>query len=195
MAKQIQIDPEKTVGRIKPMHGVGAGPVSGNFTYDATEQFRAAGIPFGRTHDIEYPFGSGEFVDIHCIFPFFAADENDPASYNFTLTDEYLKLMREAGTEPFYRLGSTIEHQPIKRYILPRRTSASGRASARISSPIIMRAGQTGTTGTSATGRSGTSRIFRSAGRGRRRRSLNSTGQRQRSSSASILTLKSAAWP
>ena len=119
MAKQIQIDPEKTVGRIKPMHGVGAGPVSGNFTYDATEQFRAAGIPFGRTHDIEYPFGSGEFVDIHCIFPFFAADENDPASYNFTLTDEYLKLMREAGTEPFYRLGSTIEHQPIKRHILP----------------------------------------------------------------------------
>ena len=118
-SKLIRIDPGKTVGPIKPMHGVGGGPVTTHFTYDATEQFRAAGIPFGRTHDIEYPFGSGEFVDVHCIFPFFDADENDPASYNFTLTDEYLRLMREAGTEPFYRLGAAIEHQPIKRHIFP----------------------------------------------------------------------------
>ena len=117
--KLIRIDPSRITGRIKPMHGVGAGPVTGSFTYDASDEFRAAGIPFGRTHDIEYPFGAGEFVDIHCIFPWFDADENDPASYNFTLTDEYLRLMREAGTEPFYRLGSTIEHQPIKRHILP----------------------------------------------------------------------------
>ena len=117
--KRIQVDPGRVVGRIKPMHGVGGGPVTGHFTYDATEQFREAGIPFGRTHDIEYPFGSGEFVDVHCIFPFFAADENDPASYNFMLTDEYLRLMREAGTEPFYRLGAAIEHQPIKRHIHP----------------------------------------------------------------------------
>ncbi|MBO4299701.1 MAG: hypothetical protein IKS52_04370 [Clostridia bacterium] len=117
--KLIRIDPSRSIGRIKPMHGVGGGPVSGHFTHDATEEFRAAGIPFGRTHDIEYPFGSGEFVDIHCIFPFFDADENDPASYNFTLTDEYLRLMRAAGTEPFYRLGSSIEHQPIKRHIYP----------------------------------------------------------------------------
>ncbi len=117
--KRIIVNPDKALGRIKPMHGVGGGPVSFNFTYDATEQFRAAGLPFGRTHDIEYPFGSGEFVDVHCVFPFFAADENDPASYNFTLTDEYLRLMRKAGTEPFYRLGASIEHQSIKRHIHP----------------------------------------------------------------------------
>ncbi len=132
--KKIQIDPSKITGCIKPMHGVGAGPVTGNFTYDATEQFKAAGIPFGRTHDIEYPFGSGEFVDIHCIFPCFEADENDPASYNFSLTDEYLRLMLDAGTEPFYRLGSTIEHQPIKRHIHPPKDFAKW---ARICSHII----------------------------------------------------------
>ena len=118
-SKLIKVDPNRTVGRIKPMHGVGGGPVSCHFSYDATDLFRAAGIPFGRTHDIEYPFGCGEFVDVHCIFPFFDADENDPASYNFTMTDEYLRLMRAAGTEPFYRLGAAIEHQPIKRHIHP----------------------------------------------------------------------------
>ncbi|MBR3504162.1 MAG: hypothetical protein IKO07_07945 [Clostridia bacterium] len=115
----IQVDPEQTTGCIKPMHGVGGGPVSAVFQYNATEQFKAAGIPFGRLHDIEYPFGSGEFVDVHCIFPYFDADENNPESYNFTLTDEYLRLMREAGTEPFYRLGAAIEHQPVKRHIHP----------------------------------------------------------------------------
>ena len=117
--KLITVDPSRSIGRIKPLHGVGGGPVTSGFQFDATEWFRAAGIPFGRTHDIEYPFGAGEYVDVHCVFPWFDADENDPASYNFTLTDEYLRLMREAGTEPFYRLGAAIEHQPIKRHIHP----------------------------------------------------------------------------
>ena len=119
LEKHIRIDPHKVIGSIKPMHGVGGGPVTSNFSFDASEQFRAAGIPFGRTHDIEYPFGSGEFVDVHCIFPCCNADTNDPKAYNFTFTDEYLRAMLEAGTEPFYRLGASIEHQPIKRHILP----------------------------------------------------------------------------
>ena len=117
--KTIKIDPANALGPIKDMHGVGGGPVTQHFVYDATEDFRQAGIPYGRTHDIEYPFGLGEFVDIHCIFRDFSKDENDPASYNFTFTDEYLKAMVNAGTQPFYRLGSTIEHQPVKLYIHP----------------------------------------------------------------------------
>ena len=117
--KTIKVDPGKVVGPIRDMHGVGGGPVTNHFVYDATEDFIEAGIPYGRTHDIEYPFGLGEFVDIHCIFKDFNKDENDPASYNFTFTDEYLKAMVKAGTQPFYRLGSTIEHQPVKLYIHP----------------------------------------------------------------------------
>ena len=132
--KTVRVFPSKVTGSIRPLHGVGGGPVSSHFTFDATRQFREAGIPFGRTHDIEYPFGSGEFVDVHCIFPFFDADENDPKSYNFVLTDEYLRLMRESGTQPFYRLGSAIEHQPIKRHILPPRDYAKF---ARICSHIV----------------------------------------------------------
>ena len=56
---KIRIDPEKELGAIRDMHGVGGGPVSDNFLYDSSELFRNAGIPFCRTHDIEYPFGKG----------------------------------------------------------------------------------------------------------------------------------------
>jgi hypothetical protein len=116
---KITLDPSRTLGPIRDMHGVGGGPVTHHFTYDATDDFIAAGIPYSRTHDIEYPFGSGEYVDIHNIFRDFDKDENDPASYNFTLTDEYLKAICAAGAKPVYRLGSTIEHQPVKLYIHP----------------------------------------------------------------------------
>ena len=115
----IKIFPEQITGPIRELNGVGGGPVTNHFVYDATEDFREAGIPFCRTHDIEYPFGAGEFVDIHCIFRDFDRDENEPKSYNFTFTDEYLKAIVNAGAKPFYRLGSTIEHQPIKLYIHP----------------------------------------------------------------------------
>ena len=117
--KKVVISTDKSTGRIKPLHGVGGGPVTNIFTGDATKYFREAGIPFSRTHDIEYPFGAGEFVDIHCVFPDFRQDENDPSNYNFVMTDAYLQSIANAGTEVFYRLGSSIEHQPIKRYIMP----------------------------------------------------------------------------
>ena len=116
---RVNVFPGRESGPVKDMHGVGGGPVTQHFVYDATEDFRAAGIPLCRTHDIEYPFGLGEFVDIHCIFKDFDKNENDPASYNFTFTDEYLKAVVNAGAKPFYRLGATIEHQPIKLYIHP----------------------------------------------------------------------------
>ena len=116
---KITIDYSKKLGPIKPMHGVNNGPVTCNFWYDATEWFQAAHIPFSRLHDTEYPYGSGEFVDISCIFKDFDADVNDPNSYNFTLTDEYLNCIRRAGTDIIYRLGTSIEHQPIKLHIIP----------------------------------------------------------------------------
>lgn len=72
---------------IKPLHGVNSGPMNKVFTYDARPLFAEAGIPFARLHDVEYPYGSGEFVDIPCIFRCFDADETDPANYNFGLTD------------------------------------------------------------------------------------------------------------
>lgn len=117
--KTVKIDSKKILGIIKDLNGVGGGPLTANFTCDATELFKEARIPFSRTHDIEYPYGAGEFVDIHCVFPNFKADVDDPESYNFIFTDAYLQAILKAGAKPFYRLGATIEHQPIKRYIFP----------------------------------------------------------------------------
>ena len=98
------------------MNGVNNGPLTCNFSEDARPWFKEARIPFSRLHDTEYPFGGSEFVDVHCLFKNFNCDENDPANYTFTLTDEYLKAIDECGTKIIYRLGSSIEHQPVKVY-------------------------------------------------------------------------------
>ena len=120
MSAQIIVNYAAPNGKpIRPLHGVNSGPMTKVFTYDARPLFREAGLPYARLHDVEYPYGSGEFVDIPCIFRNFDADENDPANYNFGLTDEYLAHCVEVGCEPFFRLGVSIEHAPVKRHIYP----------------------------------------------------------------------------
>ena len=108
-----------TIGNIRPLHGVNSGPMTKVFTYDARSLFREAGFPYARLHDVEYPYGSGEFVDIPCIFRNFDADETLEESYNFGLTDEYIKHIIEVGSKPLFRLGVSIEHAPVKRHIYP----------------------------------------------------------------------------
>ncbi len=113
------IDFQKTSVPIKPLHGVNSGPLTCNFRYDASSLFQEAGIPFSRLHDTEYPFGSGEYVDINCIFKNFDRDPEDPSAYNFAMTDLYLQHILKTGAQIIYRLGCTIEHQQTKRYIYP----------------------------------------------------------------------------
>ena len=112
----IKVDFSKRVGPIKPMHSVNNGPAVtrglGNF-----ETYRDAGFPLARTHDAAFApsYGGQHTVDIMNIFPDFDRDENDPASYDFDLTDEYMEAILSAGTQVFYRLGNKIEHES-KRY-------------------------------------------------------------------------------
>ena len=116
----VAVDFAAACGPVKPMNAVNNGPVGrgsgarqhGNFT-----EYRAARIPFARTHDAaEYiVYGGDHVVDVTAMFPNFDADENDPKNYDFTVTDAYLSDMRAAGTEPFFRLGQRIEHA-AKRY-------------------------------------------------------------------------------
>ena len=54
-------------------------------------------------------------MDVHAIFPNFDADVNDPASYDFPITDNYLQQIIDSDTKVFYRLGTKIEHE-IKKY-------------------------------------------------------------------------------
>lgn len=120
----IKVDFNENMGKIKPMHAVNNGPVY-KFTIDQRitniDAFREAQIPYARTHDasISYGYGGEHVVDIHAIFTDFDKDPTDPDSYDFTLTDEYLKVMAYAGVKPFYRLGSKIEHWPKKYGTLP----------------------------------------------------------------------------
>ena len=121
---RIVVDFEKVLGKVKPMHSVNNGPVY-KFAADQRitniEAFRAAGIPYARTHDASFcsTYGGEHIVDVNMIFTDWSRDVNDPASYDFTLTDEYLRMIEAAGTKVFYRLGSKIEHWSKKYNTLP----------------------------------------------------------------------------
>ena len=120
----VTVDPSVERGPIRIMNAVGGAPTvkkpggdqkCGNF-----EDFAAARIPYGRTHDVVNNVSGGAHTcDISAIFPDFAADETNPRNYDFVFTDHYLDNMRRAGTEPFFRLGQTIEHGPKKYGVLP----------------------------------------------------------------------------
>lgn len=103
----VDIDWDKSVGKVKELHGVNNSPV---VHYRTIPEFKEAGIPYSRTHDTYSRFGGNVYVDIPNIFPNFDADPNDPASYDFTFTDAYINSLVKSGTKVFYRLGVTIEN-------------------------------------------------------------------------------------
>ena len=132
-AWRVMVDPTNEVGLIRPMNAVNGGPVRFKSNSRA---WRHARIPFGRTHDMNHSweYGGPHTIDISAVFPNFDADENDPASYDFTNTDQALDLMRQCGTEPFYRLGPSIESGVKKYHTHPPRDFAKW---ARISEHVI----------------------------------------------------------
>ena len=109
---RIHTDFNTAVGKMKPMNAVNNGPVGSVRTNGNVDAYRAARFPYARLHDASFCSGyGGEFsVDVHRIFRNFDADENDAANYVFAPTDAYLKRIKDAGTEIFYRLGASIEH-------------------------------------------------------------------------------------
>lgn len=115
----VSVDFEKPIRAVKPLHGVNNGPLSCSFLRDASALWHRAGIPYARLHDTEGAYGAGEYVDIPAVFKCFDADPEDPASYNFYLTDKYIDAIRATGAKVIYRLGVSIENGPYKRYIHP----------------------------------------------------------------------------
>ena len=85
------------------------------------EDYRSARIPYSRNHDSAVCgiYGGPYSHDISCIFPRFDADENSEESYDFPCTDESILVSLDAGTETFFRLGQTIEHQIKKHGTVP----------------------------------------------------------------------------
>ena len=121
---RISVDFSKTLGAVKPMHSVNNGPVY-KFAVDQRitniDHYRAAGIPYARNHDASFcsTYGGEHIVDVNMIFTDWSADPTDPASYDFTLTDEYMRVIEAGGAKVFYRLGSKIEHWSKKYNTLP----------------------------------------------------------------------------
>ncbi len=112
MANNILIKFDNAVGRIKPLNGVCCAPYSifgGKDQWFIREYIKEGNIPYCRTHDCCGGYGGSYFVDITNIFRDFDADENDPASYDFHYSDEYIEAVQNAGCETYYRLGETIE--------------------------------------------------------------------------------------
>lgn len=103
----------KETGKVKPMHAVNNGPTKPAAEQTVTNFYTwlEAGIPMVRNHDasLAYVYGGPHTVDVDAIFPDFDADVNDPASYDFVMTDEYTQTILDAGSEVFYRLGTKIE--------------------------------------------------------------------------------------
>ena len=117
--ERISVDFSASRGPVKPLHAVNNSPVriTNNHTRGNLPAYAAAGFPYARNHDAS--FSCEHIVDVHAIFPNFDADETDPASYDFILTDDNVSAAYEAGAEVFYRLGAKIEHARKKYNVHP----------------------------------------------------------------------------
>ena len=121
----LRFDLSKRGGNFKLLNATNGGPLHKRYVPNAAktnfEEYKAARIPYSRNHDSAASsfYGGPHAHDIDMIFPYFDADENDPASYDFENTDECILCTLDAGTKTFFRLGQTIEHQLKKHGTLP----------------------------------------------------------------------------
>ena len=100
----INVDPKKELGAVKPLHGINNGPISLAGVHNTEKEYAEMGIPFVRLHDTDYPYPQA--VDVYQIFRDFSADPNDPKNYDFCLTDQYIAAIIRTGASVIYRLGT-----------------------------------------------------------------------------------------
>ena len=110
----VTVDPGDIIGPLKPMNAVNNGPYPGDKLQ--MNDFKALGIPYSRTHDAGEGYYGIRVVDISDVFPDFCKDPDKASSYDFRETDLYIKTLIDSGSEPFYRLGQTIENQTGAKY-------------------------------------------------------------------------------
>src|SRR5699024_9291765 len=110
----VKVNVNQEIGKIKPLHGVNNGPIGYGSLVDVSHYYRRAAFPLVRLHDPNWPHPRE--IDIHTIFPDFSKDPNDPASYDFSKSDTYIKKILDTGAKILYRLGESIEHTEKKYY-------------------------------------------------------------------------------
>ena len=123
--ENLRFDLSNKLGSFKILNATNGGPWHKRHAGDQFRSnflnYQAARIPYSRNHDSAMcgVYGGPYSHDITSIFPNFDADPYDPASYDFACTDESILVTLDAGTETYFRLGQTIEHQIKKHGTLP----------------------------------------------------------------------------
>ncbi len=113
---ELDVDFGEKIGEIRPLNGVNFGPIQRNGALDLSDRFRELSFSSTRLHDCCLLVHGT--VDIHCIFPLFDADPQDPANYCFDITDDYIQAILDTGSQIVYRLGESIEHHTRRKYFV-----------------------------------------------------------------------------
>ena len=126
VAKEIlKFDLNSSGNNFKILNATNGGPWQRRYANDQFRSnfadYKSARIPYSRNHDSAVCgiYGGPYSHDITYIFPDFDADPYDAESYDFACTDESILVCLDAGTETFFRLGQTIEHQIKKHGTVP----------------------------------------------------------------------------
>jgi len=119
LSADVTVDCATVTGPIRRLHGVNNGPLNQGETVDVSRAWKELGIPITRLHDSEWP--AGDLVDLHAVFPDSNADPDNPASYRFAKTDDYIQPIVATGSALVYRLGESIEHSRRKHHVHPPR--------------------------------------------------------------------------
>ncbi len=102
---EIHVNALNSTGAIKPLNGLCNAPQMRTLKY-----WKRAGVPYTRLHDSF--LGLWHVVDVSAVFPEFSKGENDPASYDFVMTDRYLAKVIESGAGIISRPGETLYDMP-----------------------------------------------------------------------------------
>ena len=114
-------DFSREAGTIRKVNGANLAPPVSNFTAhgNLNDAYRAMKLPYARLHDSPLDNPGMRLVDIQQIFCNAGADADDPSSYYFRQTDDYIANCRRCGTDIIYRLGTSIEHSNERYYSYP----------------------------------------------------------------------------
>lgn len=104
------VDFSRSIGDVKLFNSVNKAPLRN--LQRLPRSFAELEVPLVRLHDS--PFDTQAVVDINYLFPMFDRDPDDPGSYAFRKTDDYIKAIQDSGSRVYFRLGTSIEHSPNK---------------------------------------------------------------------------------
>ncbi|WP_295838507.1 hypothetical protein [uncultured Microbacterium sp.] len=101
-------------GVFRPLNGVGGvpGPVAGHPQFpDMTPLWREAGVTVVRSFDWVSRLDTRN--NPTSLFPDWSADVDDPASYNFAATDQWVEAVHAAGAEVMFTIASSIPQNKL----------------------------------------------------------------------------------